>query len=124
GAAPPGRRYSCITVGGVVSSSTGPRRGRFVPQDKQIRSSWLTVAAQPGQVSVAMASSGTSGGRWSGPCVHLSVTRQAPQQCPRARGGARQVASQEHRPGNGGFLPEVFRGGAGGLAETLLGDQP
>ena len=61
GAAPPGRRYSCITVGGVASSSAGPRRGRFVPQVKQIRSSWLTVAAQPGQVSVAMASSGTAG---------------------------------------------------------------
>ena len=62
GAAPPGRRYSCITVGGVVSScSAGPRRGRFVPQVKQIRSSWLTVAAQPGQVNVAMASSGTAG---------------------------------------------------------------
>jgi hypothetical protein len=32
----------------------------LVPQVKQIRSSWLTAAPQPGQVSVAMASSRTA----------------------------------------------------------------
>src|SRR5262249_60408549 len=58
-ALPPARRYSCITVGGAASSSTGLRRGRLVPQVKQIRSSWLTAAPQPGQVSVAKASSRT-----------------------------------------------------------------
>lgn len=60
------RRFSCITVGGLAGSSGWPGRGRFAPQVKQMRSSCWTVAAQTGQVRVAMTASGRQriGGRY------------------------------------------------------------
>src|SRR5215469_5832394 len=102
------RRYSCITVGGVTSSSTGPLRGRFVPQVKQIRSSWLTAAAQPGQVSVAMSSSGTA---VVGAVYHQRLTRSVALACPGTGAQAWRASvprrSGRPRPGTAGVCAQA-----------------